>query len=537
MNRVNMGGVMVDLLRRWTSVVIVCATSLALNGCLITNMSGGTVNGLTTVQATAQLLNQSPCVVDAAAQTTTCTPVMKVEVPGLGTQTFQFLIKLLGYALPLHLYDPLIVQVPASMSNFAGSIAVGPPGIAPDTPLSIISGLTSVPIDAHTNLVAEPGMQLVIVDFQAPDNAPFGTYTLKLQFSGTTNSIKVMFAAKITAGAAAYYVPIFPCVTDFASVLPIALPVTNLGGVVQLILSAQACTGVKSYDFSGLPTTAGVELNQQGLTGSWYEPATGGQGFELEVFPNSSAPGTGLAFVSWFTYDSVVGGAERQRWYTLSGPVVSGQPNSSLTIYQNTGGNFNAPPTTASTAVGTATMSFDSCTSGLISYNFTDGSGRAGSIPLTRLTQNVTCSTTSARPTNADFGFSGNWYDPATSGQGITVEVNPNSKALFFAWYTYLPSGAGAGAAGQRWYTGQQTAPLAPGARTIPVQIYETTGGSFDTPTNPAPNTVAVGSGTVAFQSCSSATLSYNFTGGSSSGKSGTIALSRVGPVPAGCAL
>ncbi len=51
------------------------------------------------------------------------------------------------------------------------------------------------------------------------------------QFSGTTNSIKVVFAAKITTGGSAaaaesidakaaqtYYVPIFPCVTNFADV-------------------------------------------------------------------------------------------------------------------------------------------------------------------------------------------------------------------------------------------------------------------------------------------------------------------------------
>ena len=134
----------------------------------------------------------------------------------------------------------------------------------------------------------------------------------------------------------------------------------------------------------------------------------------------------------------------------------------------------------------------------------------------------MTCSTTSARPTNADFGFSGNWYDPATSGQGITVEVNPGSKALFLAWYTYAPNGGGAGPAGQRWYTAEQTTALMPGARTISVQFFETTGGAFDTPTSPAPSTVVVGSGTIAFESCTSATLSYNFTGGSSSGASGT---------------
>ncbi len=195
------------------------------------------------------------------------------------------------------------------------------------------------------------------------------------------------------------------------------------------------------------------------------------------------------------------------------------------------------PPVTESTAVGTATLGFDSCTSGTLSYRFTDGTGRTGSIPLTRLTQSMTCSITGARPTNADFAFSGNWYDPATSGQGVTVEVNTGSQVLFLAWYTYAPNGAGAGAAGQRWYTAEQTVPLLPGMRTIPLRFFETTGGAFDAPTSPAPSTDEVGSGTLTFHSCSSATLSYSFTKGSSSGASGAIALTRVGPVPAGCAM
>jgi hypothetical protein len=277
---------------------------------------------------------------------------------------------------------------------------------------------------------------------------------------------------------------------------------------------------------------AGPDLNQHGLTGSWYNPATNGQGIEVEVFPDLSSPGNGLTQVSWFTYDIAAGGAERQRWYTLSGPVVSGQPNALLTISQNTGGNFNALPTTAAVAVGTATLSFDTCTSGKLTYTFSDGSGRTGSIPLSRITQNMTCAMTTTRPTNADFAFSGNWYDAAKSGQGFTVEVNPNSSALFFAWYTYAPNGAGAGAAGQRWYTGQAT--YSPGARSIPIQLYETAGGTFDAP-SPAPKTVAVGSGTLTFQSCSSAAVTFTFTGGSSSGASGTITLGRIGPVPTGC--
>jgi DNA-binding beta-propeller fold protein YncE len=283
------------------------------------------------------------------------------------------------------------------------------------------------------------------------------------------------------------------------------------------------------------PTTVptALDLDQHGLTGSWYQPSTNGQGLEVEVFPDRSAPGTGLTQVSWFTFDNAAGLADHQRWYTLSGPVIAGQPDAALTIYQNVGGNFNAGPMTTTQAVGTATLSFSSCGSGQLNYNFTDGSGRVGGILLTRLTRNVTCSTTTPFPTNADFALSGNWFDPATSGQGFTVDVNPISNYLFAAWYTYAPMGSAAGAAGQRWYTAQ--APFTPGMRSIPVTLYETTGGIFNTPRPPGQQTVPVGTGTLAFQSCTAATFSYHFTDGSSSGLSGIITLSRVGPVPPGC--
>ena len=135
--------------------------------------------------------------------------------------------------------------------------------------------------------------------------------------------------------------------------------------------------------------------------------------------------------------------------------------------------------------------------------------------------------------TSTDFAHSGNWYDATTAGQGFVVEVNPTSATLFAAWYTYAPMGAAAGAAGQRWYTAQ--ASFTAGMRSIPVTIYETTGGIFNTTTPAGQKTTAVGTGTLAFQSCAAATFSYTFTGGASMGMSGTINLSRVGPVPPGC--
>jgi hypothetical protein len=522
---------MVRLVRSFKLLLVLTMASLALSGCLIDTMSADTTNGVTTLQVTATLLPAPPCSFNTTTQTTRCDVSISFPFPGEGE--LPITLNLVGFTTPLTLYDPLIVQVPASMSNFSGSITAGPAGVAPGTPLSILSGLSTVPVDATRSLVAEPGMQLLIIDLQSPASAPSGSYTLKLQFSGTTDSIKILFAAKVAAGAQTYYVPIAPCVTDLALVTPIKLPLStsNLGTWLGKLLGCDNLTPSQPYNFAGT-TPPGIELNQQGLTGSWYEPATSGQGFEVEVFPDFTGPGVGLTQVSWFTFDALAGGADRQRWYTLSGNVQNGQPTASLTIYRNVGGNFNAPPTTNGVAVGTAALRFDSCSGGELAYSFTDGSGRNGTIPLTRLTQNATCSTTGARPTNADFALSGNWYQPATSGQGFTVEVNPGSATLFFAWYTYAPGGAAAGAAGQRWYTGQGS--FAPGMRSVPVTLYETTGGVFDS-TATAPHSVPVGTATLAFQSCSSATLNFNFTGGSSAGTSGAIALSRIGPVPSGC--
>jgi hypothetical protein len=275
---------------------------------------------------------------------------------------------------------------------------------------------------------------------------------------------------------------------------------------------------------------AGIDLHQDGLTGAWYDPQASGQGFVVQVYPDVLAPGTGLVQVSWLTYDDIAGGAEHQRWYTLNGTVVSGQTNVALTIYQNTGGNFTAPPITIAHSVGTATLSFDSCESGELTYNLMS---RASTIALTRLMQNVTCSETAPLPNSRDpvIGLSGNWYDASMSGQGLAMEVHPISSVLFFAWMTYAPNSADAGPAGQRWYTG--LGKYAGNLDSIPIQLYESTGGLFDQG-EPVPTTVPVGSATLGFVNNCYLELSFSFTSGSSAGASGEIALGWIGTPPGG---
>ncbi len=71
-------------------------------------------------------------------------------------------------------------------------------------------------------------------------------------------------------------------------------------------------------------TASSPDLNQHGLTGSWYEPATSGQRIEVEFFPNLVAQGAALVAGAWFTFDvAPAGGTDRERWYTFSGSQAS----------------------------------------------------------------------------------------------------------------------------------------------------------------------------------------------------------------------
>jgi hypothetical protein len=299
---------------------------------------------------------------------------------------------------------------------------------------------------------------------------------------------------------------------------------TGLGSINATNLLAQ---------WGGTSSGSALNLDQHGLTGSWYNQQTSGQGLLIETYRDISGAGQGVLAAGWYTFDVTAPGG--QRWYTLQGPALSGAAFAPLGIYAATGGNFNAAPAVASSLVGSATLSFSDCTHGSLSYSFSDGSGRAGTIALIRIDQNVTCSTAGdSGGAPADYLLSGAWYNRNTSGQGFFFDVNPTQTTLFAAWYTFAQGGAAiGGGASQSWYTIQTNA-FVPGATTANnVPIYAPTGGVFNTPgvvTNPK-----VGTANISFQNCGAVTLSYAFTAGANTGQNGTLNLTRVGPTPSGC--
>ena len=292
------------------------------------------------------------------------------------------------------------------------------------------------------------------------------------------------------------------------------------------VSAAHASNLVQNPDVAtGPPPADGIALAQEGLTGAWYNPLTSGQGFEFVVDTSATPSGNAGLFGAWYTFDiAPAGGPEKQRWYSIQASFASDATSTEFTIYQNIGGNFDAPPPTHAAAVGTGTLTFSSCSAGVFTYAF--DSGPSGSIPLSALLPNVEC-VASGHPTSppSDFGLSGAWYDPTLGGQGFIATVNPIDAQVFVGWYTYGTNRQGAGAGGQRWFSAQGT--YAVGTTTMNLTVYATTGGIFDSgsPVTTAP----VGTATLTFTSCVRATYRYAITAGELAGQSGTINLSRLG--------
>ncbi|MDX1554845.1 MAG: CARDB domain-containing protein [Xanthomonadales bacterium] len=122
-----------------------------------------------------------------------------------------------------------------------------------------------------------------------------------------------------------------------------------------------------------------------GLNDAWFNPATSGQGFFINVFP-----GRGEMFLAWFTYDTErpesateAIGEPGHRWFTAFGPYD--QNMAALDLEVTTGGVFNAAPPNPQTVVdGSISVEFIDCENGIVDFNI-ESANLVGTIPIQRI--------------------------------------------------------------------------------------------------------------------------------------------------------
>ena len=118
-------------------------------------------------------------------------------------------------------------------------------------------------------------------------------------------------------------------------------------------------------------------------------------------------------------------------------------------------------------------------------------------------------------PMLINFGAGGGWYEPATSGQGFSFDIVPESNQLVAYWFTYSEeSGA------REWYVAQGEI----SGDSASLVIYQTANGVFDQPSEI--ELKAVGTAILEYESCQSASFDYFID---SNGLAGEIALQRLG--------
>ncbi len=126
-------------------------------------------------------------------------------------------------------------------------------------------------------------------------------------------------------------------------------------------------------------------------------------------------------------------------------------------------------------------------------------------------------------------GLSGAWYEPATAGQGLLLEVYPEQGLVFVAWFTFDvtapfdPDEATLGDASQRWVTALGA--FAAGAASVELAVSNTGRGRFDMRDPGQVQDDDYGSLTLTFHDCASATLDYDLPPAQAVG---SIPLSRV---------
>ncbi|AVP95954.1 hypothetical protein C7S18_01520 [Ahniella affigens] len=277
-------------------------------------------------------------------------------------------------------------------------------------------------------------------------------------------------------------------------------------------------------------------LLNPGMSGLWTEPGNEGQGFQLVPLP-----ATGQMLVSWYTYrtDTQSGTRTDQRWMLGLGEVVGDTVQFNLSAADD--GVFDSNPAGAQSLRGTLTIRMQSCLAAEAQYQLNaEGGNVSGTIPLARISADTVCQNfrsgqlpaLSNDTTTSNLwrvAHNGAWHNPAKPGQGLILDVSPQTNQLVATWFTFDPGNIlGNGRQAPLWLAAVGTLD----GNSSRLSVFESKGGRLD-----APNaTVLAPVGTLDLTPTSCNTLSGQYQlqlGGAT--VSGSLPLERITPAPVDC--
>ncbi|MGV6851961.1 MAG: hypothetical protein ACWA5R_07265 [bacterium] len=117
------------------------------------------------------------------------------------------------------------------------------------------------------------------------------------------------------------------------------------------------------------------------FTGAWYDPASSGQGFSIEVVDTDSGK---TLVIYWYTFDT-----DGTPLWLLGQSAVKDESSVDVDLYQVSGGAFGAgfdPQNISSEFWGSINIDFTSCSAGEINFSAQKERFGTGRIPLERIT-------------------------------------------------------------------------------------------------------------------------------------------------------
>jgi hypothetical protein len=225
---------MVNYLRVLLRVGIVGVAGLMLSGCLLQVLTGRII----IVESPKEHLFTVLALVGGNSSATICsyTDAQYVCDYVIAGRLVQSGVYLLSKDSPLlALIDPVVIQVPVDVLTVTATYA----GEAGQQPL-VVSRTGQFQATPDITITAEAGQTFLILDLppavaaeippgDPEDGLPL-TYTLsyeRVQPISQINepqTLKLMLTGKVVVNEHTYYVPLLPCVTDFASLPALELP-------------------------------------------------------------------------------------------------------------------------------------------------------------------------------------------------------------------------------------------------------------------------------------------------------------------------